>query len=154
MTAVPKRPATGAGPSTPTPTSAPVTRNRRRGRADAGPFWLIRGRHGHCNKEAVLATSFTQQRQVDGELSPAAGFLIAFVALAFSTLEKTEVWPNRSRLLATFKAPNFMVSKVSHSHSRAPTVVKAAMQCNRTPCSVTALQEPIVACTCSAQQKP
>ncbi len=41
-----------------------------------------------------------------------AGFLVAVVALAFSTLEKTEVWPNRSRLLATFRAPSLFVQKV------------------------------------------
>ena len=41
-----------------------------------------------------------------------SGFLVAVVALAFSTLERTEVWPNRSRLLATFRAPSFLVHKV------------------------------------------
>ncbi|DBB10246.1 hypothetical protein WJX82_000090 [Trebouxia sp. C0006] len=63
-------------------TPAPAPRTRRRSSANAGPFWLIRG------------------------------FLVAVVALAFSTLEKTEVWPNRSRLLATFRAPSLFVQKV------------------------------------------
>lgn len=37
---------------------------------------------------------------------------MAVVALAFSTLEQTEVWPNRSRLLATFRAPSLFLHKV------------------------------------------
>ncbi|KAL0036652.1 hypothetical protein WJX79_004317 [Trebouxia sp. C0005] len=63
-------------------TPASASRTRTRSSANAGPFWLIRG------------------------------FLVAVVALAFSTLEKTEVWPNRSRLLATFRAPSLFVQKV------------------------------------------
>lgn len=41
------------------------------------------------------------------------GFLVATIALAFSTLERTEVWPDRSRLVATFKAPFFVQHKAS-----------------------------------------
>ncbi|KAL3157373.1 hypothetical protein ABBQ32_011850 [Trebouxia sp. C0010 RCD-2024] len=89
-TAPPKR-APGAAPSTVASASAPAARPRRRGRADAGPFWLIRG------------------------------FLVATVALAFSTLERTEVWPNRSRLIASFKAPFFIEHKV-HIGSQLPNV--------------------------------
>lgn len=46
------------------------------------------------------------------------GFLVATIALAFSTLEKTEVWPNRSRLVATFKAPFFIEQKVKQFCSK------------------------------------
>lgn len=48
MRTAPPRRASGAAPSTVASAPAPSARPRRRGRADAGPFWLIRGKLTAC----------------------------------------------------------------------------------------------------------
>ena len=45
-----------------------------------------------------------------GRLTPAlgAGLLLATLAFALATIERTEWWPDRSRLVATFRMPAFL----------------------------------------------
>lgn len=45
-----------------------------------------------------------------GRLKPAlgAGLLVATLAFALATIERTEWWPDRSRLVATFRMPAFL----------------------------------------------
>lgn len=36
------------------------------------------------------------------------------LAIAFATLERSEMWSDKSRLVATFRMPPFLVHKVTH----------------------------------------
>ena len=41
-------------------------------------------------------------------LALGAGLLLATLAFALATIERTEWWPDRSRLVATFRMPAFL----------------------------------------------
>lgn len=42
------------------------------------------------------------------------GFLVIVLAIAFATLERSEMWSDKSKLVATFRMPPFHIHKVKH----------------------------------------
>ena len=42
------------------------------------------------------------------------GFLVIVLAIAFATLERSEMWSDKSKLVATFRMPPFLIHKVNH----------------------------------------
>ena len=58
----------------------------------------------------LLSAAAGKSALMAGTLNPAlgAGFLLATLAFALATIERTEWWPDRSRLVATFRMPAFL----------------------------------------------